>query len=306
VSTPLPLSVTISGFTRIFGGRLRAVLDAARAADAAGIDQLVVPDHVVMGARTDRYPYGQFPYGPEEPWPEPLTLLAAIGGVTERVRVGTGILISPLRPAVVLAKTVGTLDGVTGGRLDLGVGIGWQREEYDACGVRWGARRQVFDDQLRACAALWTQPPPVSFSATTVAFTDMWCEPRPVQQVGPAGVPLWFGVPATDEHVARVAELGTGWLPIHTTTDDHLRAGVDALRAAFTRAGRDPTTLGVRASLPLARTPDGTIDLGATRARAEELRAMGVTTFSVGLGRSVRDPDGVREFLAALSRLANR
>jgi alkanesulfonate monooxygenase SsuD/methylene tetrahydromethanopterin reductase-like flavin-dependent oxidoreductase (luciferase family) len=168
------VSLTISGFTRLFGGDLRSVLDTARAADATGIDQLVLPDHVVMGARTDCYPFGTFPYSNEEPWPEPLTMLAAIAGVTEQVRLATGILISPLRPAVLLAKAAATLDGISHGRLDLGVGIGWQREEYEAAGIRWSDRRVRFEDQLRACVALWTRTPPVTFSSTTVSFGPTW------------------------------------------------------------------------------------------------------------------------------------
>src|SRR6195256_4655227 len=131
----MQVSVTISGFTRLFDNDLRAVVEAARAADGSGVHQLVVPDHVVMGTRTDRYPFGTFPYGPEEPWPEPLILLAAIAGATERGRLGPGILISPLRPAVLLAKPAATLDQVSHGRLDLGVGLGWQREEFEAGGV---------------------------------------------------------------------------------------------------------------------------------------------------------------------------
>src|SRR5262249_2589073 len=122
----MSVSLTISGFTRIFGGDLALVLDAARVADRAGIDQLVLADHVLMGRRTDRSPYGTFPYGPDEPWPEPLTLLAAIAAVTERCRLATGILIVPLRPAVVIAKTAATVDRLSNGRLDLGVGVGWQ------------------------------------------------------------------------------------------------------------------------------------------------------------------------------------
>ena len=100
------VSLTLSGVGRIYGPDFRGVLDLARAADDAGVDQIVVPDHIVMGSRTDRYPFGTFPYGPDEPWPEPITLLAAIAAVTERVRLGTGILITPLRPPALLAKMV--------------------------------------------------------------------------------------------------------------------------------------------------------------------------------------------------------
>ena len=106
--SPRPgVSVTISGLSRLFGGDLAAVLDAARAADEAGVDQLVLTDHLAIGPRTDRYPFGTFPYPPEEPWLEPLTTLAAIAGATERVRLGTGVLVAPLRPALLLAEDRG-------------------------------------------------------------------------------------------------------------------------------------------------------------------------------------------------------
>ncbi len=282
------VSITVSGFSRIFANDLRAVLDAARAADAAGIDQLVLPDHVVMGPRTDRYPFGTFPYPPAEPWPEPLTLLAAMAGATERVRLATGILISPLRPAVLLAKTAATLDAVSGGRLDLGVGLGWQREEYEALGVAWADRVQVFTDQLHACVALWTQEPPVEFSAPTVSFGPTWCEPRPVQQP----LPLWFGVAATPRNVALMRELGAGWMPIHTTTREELVAGIAALPAGFD----------VRATVPVATNGRGAVDEGATRDRIAEYEALGVTVASVGLGRSLADGRDVDAFVRSVAR----
>lgn len=107
----MKLSVTISGLDRIFGDDLGSVVDVARMADDVGVDQLVLPDHVAIGSRLDRYPYGKaFPYPPAEPWLEPLTSLAAIAGATRRVRLGTGVLIAPLRPALLLAKTVASLD----------------------------------------------------------------------------------------------------------------------------------------------------------------------------------------------------
>lgn len=303
-SARLSVSLSISGFTRLFDGDLRAVLDVARAADDAGLDQVVLADHVVMGSRTDRYPYGRFPYGPDEPWPEPLTMLAAIAPVTTRTRLATGILISPLRPAAVLAKTAATLDQLCEGRLDLGIGVGWQREEYAAVGVPWAHRHQHFDDQLGALAALWTTPPPVSFHSPTVALDDVWCEPRPRQQHPATGIPLWFGVAATDAHVARMATHGAGWLPIHTTTADDLRDGIARLRAACAAAGRDPDSFGVRAGLPLAVRDDGTIDLDESRARAKPLLDVGVTTLAVGLGRHLHDARDVRQFITALGELS--
>jgi probable F420-dependent oxidoreductase len=294
----MDVSVTVSGFSRLFDNDLRKVLDAARVIDAAGATTLVLADHVVMGDRTDRYPFGTFPYGPDEPWPEPLTLLAAIAAVTERVRLGTGIVLTPLRPPALLAKQCATLDQISGGRLSLGVGPGWQREEYAACGLDWSQRWSLLDDGLRACAALWTKPAPVSFASPTVSFGPTWCLPQPVQSAPLTGIPLHYGMAATPAHVARMAELGAGWLPIHTTSADELGAGIAALRAAFAEAGRDPKTLHVRASARVHLGDDGHIDVEATRAASAHLAELGVTEAAVGLGRHATDPASLQRFVA--------
>jgi len=126
------LSIGLPNFGSWIGAEWSGLLDLARAADEAGVDRIIVNDHVVIGRNTDAYVWGRFPTGPDAPWLEPFTCLAAIAAVTSQVRLGTGIVIAPLRPAVVLAKTVATLDVLSGGRVDLGVGVGWQKEEYDA------------------------------------------------------------------------------------------------------------------------------------------------------------------------------
>lgn len=293
----MDVSVTVSGFSRLFDNDLRKVLDVARVLDEAGATTLVLADHVIMGDRTDRYPFGTFPYGPEEPWPEPLTLLASIAAVTERVRLGTGIVLTPLRPPALLAKQCATLDQISGGRLSLGVGPGWQREEYAACGLDWSQRWSLLDDGLRACSALWTNAPPVSFESSTVTFGPTWCLPQPAQRAPITGIPLHYGMAATPAHVARMAELGAGWLPIHTTSVDELQAGIDAIRAAFTAAGRDPNSLQVRASARVQLTDDGHIDLDATRAASAHLSELGVTEAAVGLGRHATDPSSLQRFV---------
>jgi alkanesulfonate monooxygenase SsuD/methylene tetrahydromethanopterin reductase-like flavin-dependent oxidoreductase (luciferase family) len=131
----LRISLGVFGLERLFAGDPRELIDVARHAEAAGVDQINFTDHVVMSARTDRYPFGKFPLPPEYPGFEPLTMLAAIASATSQIRLATGVLITPLRPAVLLAKIAATLDVVSGGRLDLGVGTGWQREKYEAAGI---------------------------------------------------------------------------------------------------------------------------------------------------------------------------
>ncbi|MGH8982890.1 MAG: TIGR03619 family F420-dependent LLM class oxidoreductase [Acidimicrobiia bacterium] len=291
------LSVTISGLTRLYGDDLAAMLDTARLADEAGVDELVLPDHVIMGPRLDRYPFGRFPYGPEEPWLEPLTALAAFAGATERVRLSTGVLIAPLRPAVLLAKTAATLDVLSRGRLDLGVGTGWQPEEYDASGVPFEGRVARLDDTVRACHALWTQDPPVTFASPTVSFGDTWCLPRPLQA---GGIPVSFGGGGNRGTARRIAELGAGWLPIGVTPVEELDRGIGLIREACAAIGRDPATVGVRAGLAVATDGDGGVDLDRTLAPVPGLADLGVTTVSVGLGRFLRTPTDVEPFLRSL------
>jgi probable F420-dependent oxidoreductase len=292
------LSITISGLTKLFGDDLAALVDAARAADTAGIDQLVMPDHVVMGPRLDRYPYqAQFPYPPDEPWLEPLTTLAAIAGATERVRLGTGILITPLRPVMVLAKTVATLDVLSRGRVEFGVGTGWQREEFVEPGMGFVGRTQRMDDALRACRLLWEQPGPVSFASETITFAELWCSPRPVQ----ARVPIWFGGAPNEATIRRVAELGDGWLPLGPALDE-IASTAGKIRSAMDALGRDGDRLRVRHNLATVHRDDKSVDVEATVAQVAGLERYGITTVSLTLSRLVRAGHELPELLDALGR----
>lgn len=292
------LSLTIAGLHRIFGADHRVIVEVAQRAEAAGFDQVVLPDHVVMSANVEPYPYGDFPFPPGDPWVEPLTTLAAIAGATSSVRLGTGVLITPLRPAVLLAKTVATLDNLSGGRVDLGVGLGWQREEYAAAGVPWERRWSRHDDTIRACRALWAgRGDPVSFDSPTVSFDEIWCEPAPAQD----RLPIWFGAKATPALAARLAEQGDGWLPLGRMRPDDVVAESAVLRDAFVAAGRDPGELGIRVGLPLKRDPDGGIDAGATAAQVAALVEAGVTSFSANLPAGATTVAEIGEGLDALA-----
>lgn len=298
----IQLSIIVSGLSRLFADDLSALLEMAKIADAVGIDQLVLPDHVAIGQHTDRYPYGDFPLPADEPWLEPLTTLAAIAGATSQIRLATGILIVPLRPALLLAKTAATLDVLSGGRLDLGVGTGWQEEEFTGVGVPFKGRSARMEDTLRACRALWSEAP-TSFESDTVSFKDLWCLPRPVQ---PGGIPIWFGVGLSERNIARIVELGAGWMPV-AAREAELAAGAKRLRDACTAAGRDPETLGVRGSIAPLRASDKSIKgVDLERSLAEALPVLanaGVTHASLALAAFARRPEHVRPFLEKLGKL---
>jgi len=298
VSEPLPISITVSGVKRLFGDDLSQLVEFAKRAEDAGIDQIAMTDHLAIGPRTDRYPYGTFPFPNDEPWPEPLVTLAAMAGATRRIRLATAVLVAPLRPALLLAKSLATLDALSGGRVDLGVGVGWQKEEFDASGVRFGSRTARMMDVLRACRVLWRDAP-ASFHSETVSFDALWCEPRPVQ---PGGIPIWFGVAASTRHVAHVVEIGSGWMPVGADVTA-LADGVRALRAAFSAAGRDPASLGVRANVPIARGADGRADLDRSIAEGiPRLREAGATIAAFPIAAYARRRE---ELTALLTRLAS-
>src|SRR5262245_2405691 len=240
------LTLSIPSFGPFLGaGRLHEVIGLAQRAEAAGVDTVIVPDHVVMGEHTENYEWGPFPFPIEVPWLEPLTVLAAIAGATSRVRLATGILVAPLRPAIVLAKTAATLDVLSRGRLDLGVGVGWQREEFEAEGLDFDQRGALLTDTLAACRVLWRDTP-ARFTSQHVRFERIWCEPKPIQ---PGGPPIWFSGTLNARNVDRIVRLGDGWIPIMTATRDDLAGGVRLLHDALAKAGRDPRALRVRGAL---------------------------------------------------------
>jgi probable F420-dependent oxidoreductase len=218
-----------------------------------------------------------------------------MAAATRRIRLATGVLVAPLRPALLLAKTLATLDVLSRGRLDLGVGIGWQAEEFAGAGIPFEGRAARLDDTLRACRVLWTEAP-ASFDSPTVRFEGLWCLPRPVQ---PGGIPVWFGVAATERNVRRIAELGAGWMPIGAGAAE-LAEGVRRLRDAFRAAGRDPSGLLVRAAALPVRGPGGGTDLDATLAGLAALRAAGATHAGFALDRFVRDASEIAPFLERL------
>jgi probable F420-dependent oxidoreductase len=291
------LTVGLPNFGSLFApGEWRRFVDLARAADDAGVDRVVLVDHVVMGRNTDAYQWGRFPVGPEAPWFEPLTMLAAIATATEQVRLATGILIVPLRPAALLAKTVATLDVMSGGRVDLGVGTGWQQEEYEAEGLDFARRGELFDDALGAMQALWRDSP-AQFSSSTVRFGDIWCEPKPLQS---GGVPVWVAGTLHRRNVQRIVRYGNGWIPIMGESVDGIASGAARLRAALADAGRGTERFDVQAPVRIVRDDDTASKLARSIESVPDLVAAGATNVQVPLQAFCRDPATAPAFFAEL------
>jgi probable F420-dependent oxidoreductase len=272
------------------------LVDLARVAEAAGLDGVVIGDHVVLGNRLDRYPYPPVHFRHDSSWMEPLSVLAAVAAVTTRLKLTTGVLVSPLRPAVLLAKTAATVDHLSGGRLELGVGVGWQPEEFAAVGVDFAQRGQVLTDGIAACRTLWGTDP-ASFSSPTVRFDELWCNPKPPR---PDGIPVLFSGSLGARNRARIVELGHGWITHPRQPLDDTAAGVASLRQSYEEFGRDPDSLVIRTSLPIVRDAHGDPDLDASFAGIDAHTAAGVTDVTVWSNSFIDTPEQADERIAAL------
>ncbi len=287
------LSIGLPNFGAFAGSEWRRFIDLARTAEDAGCHRVVVVDHVVMGRNTDAYRWGRFPTTPEDPWLEPLTVLAAMAAVTRDLRLATGILIASLRPPALLAKTAATLDAISEGRLELGVGMGWQREEYAALGLDWAQRGKLLDDAMAACVALWGEAP-TNFSGHLTELDDVFCVPRPHR---PSGIPLLVAGTLSDRNIERIVRWGSGWIPIMGAAPEELAAGLATLAPALDAAGRSVTELIVPVPLAVVRDQDGRPDLDATLAGAPALFELGATVANLPLQAFCRDLDGAGDVL---------
>jgi probable F420-dependent oxidoreductase len=208
---PREIKINVNALTldRLYGGNLRMYVDQARAIEDAGVDGIVMPDHVVFG-KDAIYPFGGWPVDPADSWPEPMTVLAAIAGATQRIDLLTNVLVAPLRSAVLLAKQAATLYGLSGGRFQLGVGTGWQKQEYDASGLQFARRADVLFEQLQACRQLWHEPG-TSYHGEHVDFSDIWCSPGLPGTRAQSPLKLWFGIAPSAANARFFAEFGGGW-----------------------------------------------------------------------------------------------
>jgi probable F420-dependent oxidoreductase len=291
----LQVAIGLYGMHQWFDGDFAPIPELVRRAEDAGVDQVSITDHVVMGEHIEKYPYGPFPAPLDYPWFEPITVLAAIAAVTRRIRLSTGIVIAPLRSAVLLAKQIATLDVLSRGRVTIGLGLGWQKEEYDASGVPWEGRYARFDEQIRVCKLLWSVAP-VSFTGSTVSLERIHQWPRPVQ---PA-LPIWLGIAPTPRNIERIAEYGNGWIPMEQRPEQ-LAVHIAAIRKAFVARGRDPAELAVRAVPRMVFGASGLADLEAAADVIPALVAAGVTTVELFPAMYCRGP---QEFDAFCARLA--
>ncbi|MBV9092162.1 MAG: LLM class F420-dependent oxidoreductase [Mycobacteriaceae bacterium] len=214
----------------------------ARHVEACGFESIVAVEHTVLTTRYDSvYPYdasGRVELAADCPVPDPLDLLAFVAGHTDTLGLATGVLVLPNHHPVVLAKRVATVDALSGGRLRLCVGVGWLKEEIEACGAAFATRGRRADEQIAVMRALWADNGGVSHHGEFFRFDNATCYPKPAQ--GP-GLPVHVGGHSRAA-ARRAGRLGDGFQPLGVA-GARLQSLLGDMRDAASQAGRDPSVL---------------------------------------------------------------
>ncbi|WP_179469715.1 TIGR03619 family F420-dependent LLM class oxidoreductase [Mycolicibacterium vinylchloridicum] len=284
MSPNVQISSALPSFEASDPGSWNHLVEHAQMLESLGVDRIVVSDHVAFGRDLTSYARpelggregGVQPTSPDGLWLEPLTTLSYLAARTDRIRLGTNILLAALRPAALLAKTAATLDVLSGGRLDLGVGVGWQRAEYDAVGVDFDGRGRLLDRTLEVCQLLW-RGDEASFTSPGLNFDRIHQMPKPLQ---PEGIPIWVSGTVNRASARRLARFGSGWIPWGPAADD-VASAIGVMRAAVADAGGDPHGFGVVGQIPRIVDAGGRADIGAMARYAHGMAQSGVTDLRV-------------------------
>ncbi len=259
-----------------------AIRAFARAAEDAGFDYLLAYDHIT-GVHPDRFAgatipgFSGPPYGHDSPFHEPLVLFSHLAGVTTRLEFATSVLVLPQRSTPLVAKQAAEVDLLSGGRLRLAVGVGWNFAEYASLNADFETRNRRLEEQIVVLRKLWTEPL-VTFKGRWHALDRVAITPRPAR-----ALPIWIGG-GTSEHVLRrVARLADGWMPLLQPTEDPEKA-MARLRALLVEARREPASFGLDARI---RGTGGPADWVAA---ARRWRALGATHLCLSAGRGIPAP----------------
>jgi probable F420-dependent oxidoreductase len=247
-----------------FGADPVAVRDYAQTVEALGFSHVGADDHVI-GPNPNR-PSGWTGWVTNTSnFYEPLVLFGFMAAATSKLAFSTWVLLLPERQTVLVAKQAATLDVLSGGRLRLGVGLGWNEFEYLTLGAEMQTRAARVAEQVQVLRQLWTQTP-VTFKGRWHTIPDAGFSPLPVQRP----IPIWFGGQSTAA-IRRVAQLGDGWMPLYTSVEE-ARPGLALLDRSLAEAGRDRAAIGLE-----ARIPYGTGDPAVWRRLLQDWEAAGAT-----------------------------
>jgi alkanesulfonate monooxygenase SsuD/methylene tetrahydromethanopterin reductase-like flavin-dependent oxidoreductase (luciferase family) len=258
----------------------------------------------VFGADA-KYPFGGWSVDPADTWPEPMAVLAAIAGATRSLALVTNVLVAPLRSTPLLAKQVATLYGLSRGRFQLGVGTGWQRQEYEASGLDFQQRADLLFDQMRGCRELW-HGGEASFASTHVNFERVWCSPALPGSAAQSPLQLWFGLAPTAGNARFFAEFpGAGWSCINPDPA-FIASGRAALETQLRERFGVERPLRVRAAPQIIFGPDGHACIERSIDNLHHCVRAGVTDFDFPLMFFGRSRDRFDHLITAMGRIERR
>ncbi len=257
------------------------ILACAKAAEQAGFDGLFVSDHLCIPPDQTEGSGGRYL--------DVLATLAFLAGSTERIRLGVSVLVLPYRPAVLTAKQIATIQELSGGRMILGVGVGWMKPEFEALGVDMKKRGVLTTETLRVLRHLFDGSEPAPFRGELVKFPAFVFEPRPARP------PIWIGGGGANA-IKRVLEFGDGWHPMQRAAE--LKPLVEDLRSKMRAAGRPEPEIIVRRGMKLD-------DIAAARAKLDAEREAGASYFILDLGRYTDEGEFRRAVQTFMGKVAH-
>ena len=285
------MAVQLGAFfpTRDMPADRAVVRDWAQAAEGLGFDFIEVSDHV-LGADRAAIPGFEGPYDVNDSFHETFVTLSFMAAATEKVGFASGVLILPQRQTALVAKQAAQLDILCGGRLRLGVGVGWNPVEYEALGQAWNTRGRRQAEQIELMNRLWTERT-VTFEGEFDRVRHAGINPLPIQRP----IPIWFGGSA-DAVLRRTAKYGQGWIPLGNP-GSKTEAQLESLRGYVREQGRDPGNFGIEAWIRSGNA--GPDEWHATAARWRDLGASHLTFYTSGQGVGPLDKQ-----IAAMRRFA--
>jgi len=266
-----------------------AIRTYAQEVERLGFTHLLAYDHV-LGADPAAHPGWRGPYTHEHTFHEPFVLFGYLAGICS-LELVTGVIVLPQRQTALVAKQAAEVDVLTGGKLRLGVGIGWNAVEYEALGEDFHTRGRRIEDQIMVMRRLWTEPV-VTLQTQTHTITGAGIAPMPVQRP----IPVWLGAQSAPRSLRRAGRLGDGWMPQFQPgprLDDAIALVHEGARAA----GRDPAELGMEGRLPVDRTNVDQVENAVARWREVGATHLCINTMGAGLRT-------VDEHLGLLSQVA--
>lgn len=282
------------GAEALFNGEISGVLETVVLADRKGVDLVSLGDHLGFSksSHASRLETHKFPFALEQPWYEPITFLSAAAALTKRIRLGTFVLIAPLRPTLLLAKQLATLDVISNGRVTISLGVGWQEPEFRAAGMPFEGRFGDLEDMVNGMRALWG-PPPATFKGRNFEFEDFYALPTPAQG---RDLPILFGLHPTAKNFDRMARLAQGWA-VDVAHRPIFAEKAREYREIIAQHGGDPAKAELHVGQRIIHGANGEFDKAAVRDSVRELVTEGGTTVTFRLADYCKRAEDIDSFL---------